>query len=212
MTIAIRIISIIYLLATFLTGCKSITSIQTAKALGASGGEAIGEIIGEASGNASAGSVIGANLGEVTGAVISNRMDKQAAEIRSEVPAASVRRVGDSIVVEFSNKILFEPDHADLFHSAEKNLERLVNVFTKYPDTYFEIHGHTDNKGAPSYNQSLSEKRAFSVAAYLEKKGILKNHLTAKGLGETLPKYKNDSAKDRMLNRRVEIIISAKGK
>ncbi len=205
-----RISVVIVSLTFFFTCCKSFNSIQTATALGATGGEAFGEVFGRASGNAEAGAVIGANLGEVTGAVIGSKMDKQAADIKSNVPKVTVIRVGNGIVVEFNSKILFAPDQSDLSKTAEKNLDELINIFKKYPDNYLEIHGHTDNKGADSYNQLLSEKRAVSVATYLTNKGIDSNRISVKGLGNTFPKYSNDSEIGRMQNRRVEVLISAK--
>ena len=211
MTILQKAFITILSLASYLTGCKSFNGVQTATALGTTGGEAFGEILGKASGNANAGAAIGANLGEVTGAVIGSKMDKQAADIKNEVSKVTVNRVGDGIIVEFNSKILFEPDQSHLSTSAEKNLDELVNVFKKYPDNYLEIHGHTDDKGTNNYNQLLSEKRAASVGTYLTNKGIDSSRISIKGLGNTFPKYSNNSEKGRMQNRRVEVLISAKG-
>ncbi len=212
MKIINKILTGFILLAVTSTGCKSFHGVQTATALGTTGGEAFGEVFGKASGNSEAGAVIGANLGEVTGAVIGSKMDKQAAAIKTRVSKATVNRVGEGIVVEFNSKILFEPDQSELSLSAKKNLDELVNVFKDYPDNYLEIHGHTDNKGTDNYNQLLSEKRATSVASYLEGKGINDNRISVKGLGNTFPKYSNTTEKGRMQNRRVEVLISSNGK
>jgi outer membrane protein OmpA-like peptidoglycan-associated protein len=197
-------------LCIFDPGCKSINAAQTAVALGSTGGGAVGEIFGKASGNATAGALIGANIGEATGAVIANKMDKQAADIKKEVSGAVVNRVGDGIIIEFDSKILFKSNHVALSTSARKDLDKLAVMFDKYPETRIAIRGYTDNKGADDYNRRLSEKRAMGVATYLVAKGVDSNRLSTSGLGDMSPKYRNDSAKGRTQNRRVEILISAK--
>jgi hypothetical protein len=54
--------------------------------------------------------LLGAAVGGVTGAVIGRKMDKQAEEIEKNVPGAKVERVGEGIVVDFNEKILFAFD------------------------------------------------------------------------------------------------------
>lgn len=67
----------------------------------------MGAVIGKASGNTALGAIIGAAVGGSAGALIGNKMDKQAREIKSAVPDAEVIRVGEGIVVEFTSSILF---------------------------------------------------------------------------------------------------------
>ncbi len=99
-------------------------------------------------------------------------MDKQAEEIKKEVPGVKVERVGEGIVVEFNSAVLFGFDKSDLTADAESKLNDLATVLKKYPDKDIEIQGHTDNKGTDSYNQSLYERRASAVASYLKTKDI----------------------------------------
>ena len=47
--------------------------------------------------------------------------------------------------------------------------------------------GHADRFGSDSYNQSLSERRAAAVKAYLLGKGIDANRIKTEGRGETQP-------------------------
>lgn len=185
---------------------------QKGAVIGAAGGGAVGAVIGKATGNTALGAIIGATVGGVTGAVIGNKMDKQAEEIKNEVPGAKVERVGEGIVVEFSNKILFGFDQADLGSSAKSSLDDLVTILNKYPDTNIEIQGHTDDTGTETYNQGLSERRAGTVSSYLRSKGIATSRLTTKGFGETAPKYENNSEDGRANNRRVDFLITANEK
>jgi outer membrane protein OmpA-like peptidoglycan-associated protein len=192
-----------------IASCRSISNVQTTRALGTIGGEALGQIFGEASGNADAGAAIGANIGEVTGAALGSRMDKQASDIKTDITNAKVDRVGDSIVVEFNSRVLFKPNKSVLSDTAKKSLDKLVKVFAKYPNTLLEVRGHTDNKGSDDFNLSLSKARASSVATYFINKGINSDRISARGLGKLLPKYDNNSSKGRILNCRVELVITA---
>lgn len=195
-----------------LTSCKSVNKTQTGSAIGTAGGGAIGAIIGRASGNTALGAIIGATVGGVTGAVIGNKMDKQAQEIRKQVPGVKVERIGEGIAATFNSKILFAPGSADLSETDQRNLNELGKVLIKYPDTNIEIQGHSDNVGDSTVNQTLSETRANSVAAYLIKKNIFSERMTTKGFGQTAPKYNNNSEKGRTENRRVEFMITANEK
>ena len=185
---------------------------QKGAAIGTAGGAAAGAVIGRASGNTAMGAIIGATVGGVTGAVIGRKMDKQAEEIKNEVPGAQVERVGEGIVVEFNDKVLFAVDKADLSSAAESNLNELKDVLTKYPDTNIEIQGHTDSDGSDAHNNKLSNRRASSVASYLREKGVPSSRIVTKGFGETAPKYGNDSEDGKSQNRRVEFLITANEK
>jgi outer membrane protein OmpA-like peptidoglycan-associated protein len=195
--------------AMFFQGCKSLTRTQKGAAIGTAAGGAAGAIIGRASGNTAAGAVIGAAVGGTAGAIIGNQMDKQAKEIEEQIPGVNVERVGEGIVVEFTNDILFGFDSFALTAGAKENLDKLVIILNSYPDTDIEVHGHTDSQGAASYNQTLSERRAGAVADYLITKGIMAARLTIIGFGEEYPKYTNETADGRAQNRRVEFAITA---
>lgn len=201
---------IIILSATLmLQGCASLNKTQKGAAVGTATGTAMGAVIGRATGNTALGAIVGAAVGGAAGAIIGHQMDKQAEEIKNEIPDAKVERVGEGIVVEFSSQILFGFDRSDLSADAKTNLNKLVTVLNEYPDTNIELQGHTDSKGGDAYNQTLSEKRASTVSGYLASQGIQDSRLTIKGFGETVPKYDNETEEGRAQNRRVEFLISA---
>lgn len=198
--------------ALLFSGCSSLNKTQKGAGIGTVAGGAAGAVIGRASGNTAMGTVIGAAVGGVTGAVIGRQMDKQAEEIKNQVPDAKVERVGEGIVVEFKNNILFGFDKSDLTSEAQDNLGKLVTVLNKYPDTNIAIYGHTDSKGSDDYNQRLSERRAKAVSDYLRSQNIAANRLTTKGFGETQPKVSGETEDAFAQNRRVEFAITANEK
>jgi outer membrane protein OmpA-like peptidoglycan-associated protein len=195
-----------------LSGCKSMNKTQKGAAIGTAGGAAAGAVIGRAAGNTAMGAIIGAAVGGVTGAVIGRKMDKQAKEIEEKVPGAKVERVGEGIVVDFTEKILFGYDRSDLNTSAEANLNKLVTILKEYPDTDIEVQGHTDSRGSDEYNMGLSERRATAVSRYLRSKGVADSRLTTKGYGESAPVSSNDTDDGRAQNRRVTFLITANEK
>jgi len=198
--------------AIFTAGCKTMNKSQKGAVIGTAGGAAVGAVIGKAAGNTAMGAIIGAAAGGVTGAVIGHQMDKQAEEMKKEIPDAQVIRVGEGIVIEFNSKILFGFDKSGLTTDARMNLDKLLAILQKYPDTNIEVQGHTDSKGTNSYNQKLSEERASTVSYYLSGKGIATPRLTIIGFGETLPKYTNTTDDGQAQNRRVEFLVSANEK
>jgi len=70
-----------------------------------------------------------------------------------------------------------------------------------------EVAGHTDNRGAAAFNQSLSERRAESVKRYLVEQGVNAAKITTTGYGMNRPVADNNSAEGRAANRRVDITI-----
>ncbi|MFN2457503.1 MAG: OmpA family protein [Chitinophagaceae bacterium] len=199
-------------LAVFASGCKTMNRTQKGAVIGAAGGAAMGAIIGKAAGNTAMGAIIGAAVGGATGAIIGRKMDKQAEEMKEVLKNAEVKRVGEGIVVEFKEKVLFGFDRSNLTRKAENNLDDLITVLKKYPDTNIEILGHTDSKGTDEYNQGLSERRASSVESYLRTNGISSSRLKTRGLGESDPIVANDTEESRAQNRRVEFVITANEK
>jgi len=189
---------------------KQMNNTEKGAVIGAAGGAVAGGVIGKAAGNNPAlGAVIGTVVGGAAGAIIGRQMDKQAKEIEQTVPGAEVERVGEGIVVNFSEKVLFDFGKSDLTSKSYAALDKLVTVLSKYNQTDLKIYGHTDSKGSEEYNQGLSERRATAVANYIASRGIGRSRLTTQGYGETTPKCTNDTEEGRACNRRVEFAIIA---
>ena len=95
----------ILIVTLFLVGCKTMNRSQKGAVIGTAAGAATGAVIGKAAGNTALGAIIGAAVGGVGGAIIGHQMDKQAEEIKKDVPGAEVIRVGEGIVIEFKSQL-----------------------------------------------------------------------------------------------------------
>lgn len=215
--ISILGISSLFLLAALFTSCNSVknaNNTQKGAGIGAAAGALIGGIIGNNSKIGTAGgALIGAAVGGGTGALIGNKMDKQAREIDQALPGADVERVGEGIrLVLNENAVRFDTGKATLTTTAKANLDKLVPVFKEYADTNIQIYGYTDSTGSPEFNLALSQKRAESVKNYLTSKGLVNARFKTTGLGIADPIASNDTAEGRTQNRRVEFAILANDK
>lgn len=220
---------LILLVATALTilpGCnqtKKMSKQQKGAAVGAASGAAIGGIIGNnvgKKGNTVLGALIGAVVGGVAGGLIGDKMDKQANEIKTEVPGAKVTRVEEGINVTFDEKnpdgsnagVFFATNQYNITANSKLSLDKLVKIFNQYTETNILIEGHTDNVGTSPYNLSLSQRRADAVGNFLKAANISAGRLTVKWYGEAQPKVDNNSDANRGANRRVEFAITANDK
>lgn len=201
------------------TGCKAVknsNNTQKGVAIGAAAGGVLGAVLGNnlgKGGKGALGAVLGGVIGGVAGGVIGNKMDKQAREIETALPGATVERVGEGIrLVLGENSVRFDTNKSTLTTTAKANLDKLVPVFKSYADTDIVIYGYTDSTGKVEYNQTLSEQRAASVKAYLASKGLNTSRFTTTGLGIADPIATNDTPEGRSENRRVEFAITANEK
>jgi OmpA-OmpF porin, OOP family len=99
----------------------------------------------------------------------------------------------------------FDTAKATIKPEYTKPLDDVVTVLKENPTLKIEIEGHTDNVGKEKYNEKLSMKRAEVVKEFLEKRGIDKGRLIAKGYGFSKPIASNDTPEGRTENRRVEL-------
>ncbi|MEQ8559451.1 MAG: OmpA family protein [Henriciella sp.] len=67
-----------------------------------------------------------------------------------------------------------------------------------------EIGVHTDARGAQSFNQTRSQKRADAIVDYLVEQGVARDRMDAVGYGETRPIDPAQTSEAYALNRRVE--------
>jgi len=107
-----------------------------------------------------------------------------------------------------AKNVQFVTGSATLAKGAISELNDLAAYMSKFPEVKLEISGHTDNVGKALSNQKLSERRAASAKAYLVKKGVSADRITANGFGMDQPVAENNTPANRALNRRVEFKIA----
>ncbi|MFN6945781.1 MAG: OmpA family protein [Cytophagaceae bacterium] len=102
----------------------------------------------------------------------------------------------------------FEPGSANILPFMEADLDKVVDFMVDHPTFKLKISGHTDSKGNPESNLTLSQKRAESIKEYIVQKGYLeRGRIEAKGFGNQKPLVEENTENDRQINRRVEFEI-----
>lgn len=215
---ATGIIAVTTLLTVMLGGCQTLDAYtQESKTSSATKGAAIGAAAGAVAGLMSGDdaverrqhALILAGVGALAGGAVGVYMDRQEAELRAELQGSgvSVSRIGDNITLNMPGNVTFATDSADLSPAFFDVLNSVSKVMDEYNKTVVEVAGHTDSTGSDSYNQSLAERRAGSVAQYLQSQGIDGTRLLTVGMGERRPVADNGTANGREANRRVEITM-----
>jgi outer membrane protein OmpA-like peptidoglycan-associated protein len=113
-------------------------------------------------------------------------------------PAPQERIVLRGVHFDF-NKSRIRPDAMPI-------LDEAAEILGKHPDVTVDVNGYCDIIGGYAYNMRLSDRRAASVAHYLESKGIAASRLVTHGYGKTHFVATNRTAEGRAQNRRVELV------
>lgn len=196
----------------FAAGCATDDPNKQAKT-----GAAIGAITGAVIGHqidGDSGRYVGAIVGGAAGAGIGHYMDNQQQAFEQELAQEQAanqleieRLKDDTLKLTLDSEVSFDFNKSDIKAAFYPSLNKLAAVINKYDRTVVHIVGHTDSIGSENYNQTLSERRAQSVVAYLVDQNVNRVRLHASGRGESEPRATNSTEAGRQLNRRVEIFI-----
>lgn len=143
-----------------------------------------------------------------------DNMGTLGSKIRKEgsgAPDLVMFRKGDVIKID---NIYYDLNKFAIRPNATTDMDKLVQLMKKYPAMKIEMRSHTDSRASAKYNKTLSTNRARAAVAYLKKKGIKQDRLTAKGCGEEqlvnrCKDGENCSEEEHQQNRRTEIKILA---
>lgn len=215
---AMRVTVVTTLLTVMLGGCQTLdpytqeskTSRATKGAvIGAAAGAVAGLISGDDAVERRQHAMIGAGIGALAGGAVGGYQDRQEAKLRAELQGTgvSVTRIGDNITLNMPGNVTFATNSSDLSPAFFDVLTSVTKVLKEFDKTVVEVAGHTDSTGSDSYNQTLSERRANSVAQYLQSHGIRSERVLTLGMGESRPIADNGTADGRQANRRVEITM-----
>ncbi|RXJ81521.1 OmpA family protein [Arcobacter sp. F2176] len=105
------------------------------------------------------------------------------------------------------DKIYFKRLGTDITDESFKVVQQIAKILLNNKDVKIEVGGHTDAKGEAEVNQWISLERAKSVKKELEKLGVPKDRISAKGYGESQPLVPNNKNGYSSENRRVEFKI-----
>ena len=129
--------------------------------------------------------------------------------------------------ITMDSSILYEYNADELKDSGKKFLTEFLPRYVKIlmsPEyrpyvSEIVIEGHTDTQGTYLFNLDLSQKRAYSVAAYCmsdeaglteDEREELQSVLSSTGRSYSDPVYKADGTEDAEASRRVEILFRLK--
>ncbi len=117
----------------------------------------------------------------------------------------------DSLVVELSDKILFNSGSNVLSKKSKQIIATIAALLQAQPDVNFMIEGHTDNKSFKSKNNdnwSLSASRSSALARVLETKyKINPKRIIVAGRSQYVPIDDNKTKAGRANNRRIRIVL-----
>jgi outer membrane protein OmpA-like peptidoglycan-associated protein len=129
------------------------------------------------------------------------------AQQEMQLQALNAKKTERGMVITLGD-VLFSTNKARLKSGGTRNVQKLADFLTQYPQQKVLVEGYTDSIGNNSYNQELSDRRADAVRTALMGMAIGSDRVAARGYGEAFPVASNDNAGGRQLNRRVEIILS----
>ena len=106
--------------------------------------------------------------------------------------------------------IYFEYNKSNITQEGAFELDKLVQVMKSNDKLVILAKSHTDNRGSDVYNLNLSDRRAKATVQYVISKGIAKERISGKGMGEIEPKAdckETCTEEQHKQNRRSEFLI-----
>lgn len=128
-----------------------------------------------------------------------------------------LRKYHNKLIINIDDKISFDSGSSELKKEILPALNKIMNILEKYAEYRIVIEGDTDNVPIRTAkfrdNWQLSTERALAVLSYMLKtKQLDPQRFSAAGYGEYNPIVPNDTAANRALNRRVDIVVSPQAK
>ena len=163
---------------------------------------------------------IGAIAGAALGGAIGYSLDEQANTIARALgtgvnndPLAAldpnntliVSKHPNYVKIMFRDPMMFAINSDRLQPQARNKVQKVAQLLAKYPETIIGVAGFTDNTGGFAYNQELSQRRAKRVGNILS----INSRAYTKGCSYDKAIAPNNSARNKALNRRVEVYLYA---
>ena len=107
--------------------------------------------------------------------------------------------------ISTSATIYFDFDKSNLTSRSIQTLRGVISSMKDNSSLILVLEGHADERGTREYNLALGQRRAESVADYLESRGIRRSRLVVNSYGEERPAVDSSNENAWAKNRRVEI-------
>jgi outer membrane protein OmpA-like peptidoglycan-associated protein len=133
--------------------------------------------------------------------------NRRTALLESQLADLAAKKTDRGMVITLGD-VFFGSDKASLTAGGLRSAQKLADVLQQNPTRNVLVEGFTDSTGADPYNQQLSERRGQTVRDALLQMGVGSERISVRGYGESYPVASNDTAANRQLNRRVEIVLS----
>lgn len=96
----------------------------------------------------------------------------------------SLEPIEDPIVLP---NVFFDLAKWDLRPEAMQALDSVVTIMENNPTIVIELRSHTDYRDSDAKNDALSQKRADTCVEYIVSKGVARDRMVARGMGEREP-------------------------
>jgi OOP family OmpA-OmpF porin len=103
--------------------------------------------------------------------------------------------------------VFFDWGKPDLRSDDAQALDQAAAAYQARPGTHLQLSGHTDRSGNAAVNRAAGLKRAETIRAELEKRGVPRNAMRIASFGEEQPLVPTDDGVREVQNRRVVITI-----
>lgn len=129
------------------------------------------------------------------------------AQLEAQLADLAAKKTERGMVITLGD-VLFGTDQARLTPDGMRTAQKLADVLQQNPQRKVLVEGFADSTGSTAHNQELSERRANAVRGALQGMGVANDRVSIRGYGEAYPVAANDTALNRQMNRRVEIVLS----
>ncbi len=116
-------------------------------------------------------------------------------------------KIGGVGTVLALHNLNFEQGNSKITSDSFEELNNLVTMLKGAPTMVIQLEGHTDRRGSPVKNLSLSEDRVQALKDFLVSNGIDKSRVLTKAFGGSQPITQENTPEARAKNRRVEVRI-----
>jgi outer membrane protein OmpA-like peptidoglycan-associated protein/BMFP domain-containing protein YqiC len=136
----------------------------------------------------------------------------RAADLFKPGEAQVLQDSSGQVIIRLAGTV-FPTGATKLDKARQKIVDRAADAIQQFPGASIRVYGYTDSTGSADENLTLSKERAQAIAEYLTAKlNAAPNQITFDGFGASQFVAPNESASDRALNRRIDLILGTSGK